>query len=137
MKYILAAVVMIGLGGFLLWVMGPAVLKDMQIDKSTLQASADYQVDSARCKTKVFIIANCNIDLVRVSDNEKIDLSYLILGRMGSESVYPMTTANGSYVTTNVGVDYAGNRVMMLILMSGGLFLMGIAAIVKMVREKN
>ena len=62
---------------------------------------------------------------MNISSDEKTKFDYLVLGRMGGESVYPLEGPDG-FVTTNIGLEYAVNRLIMLILFGGGLLIAGL-----------
>ena len=134
MKVGLAAVAMILLACATIWLWGPLILKDYQLSGQSLQPTTAFAVTDARCKTKVFFLSSCDVTLEpSAGRGAKQEFDYFILGRMGGESVYPMVDPATNAVTTNIGVEYITNRILMLVLLSGFLFVLGIGALAKVV----
>lgn len=131
MKLILSVLFFLLLGGFFIWVFGPDIASDYKVDSKELQESRDYKVDKASCKSKVFVISTCEINVSHISDGSTKEFNYFILNSLGGESVYPLVSNNGA-LTTNIGIDYFWNRVIVLLLIGLFLFIAPLFALFKM-----
>lgn len=126
MKAFLAALFFGAIGVFLVWFMGPSVWQDFQTDESKLVPALDYRVTEAKCKSRVFVVTSCDVELTNQVTNEEVDFDYFMFGRFGGESVYGLKTIDGETLTTNIGMEYATNRLMTLIVFA--LFCMAMVA---------
>lgn len=133
MKQILAAIVCIAVGLGAGWILGPSIWSDYQLEAASLQPASEYQVTSARCRQRIFIIASCDIEFEHVSTGGKKEFDYLMLGRMGGTQVYALKTPDGQQITTNVGIDSIINRVLMLVAIGGVMVLLGVAVLYRKV----
>jgi hypothetical protein len=115
MKALLAALFFGAIGVFFVWFMGPSVWKDFNTDEGKLVPALEYRVTEASCKSRVFVVTTCDVELTHMTTNESVDFDYLIFGRMGGETVYGLQTADGKTLTTNTGMDNLTNRIISLI----------------------
>ncbi len=122
MKLWLASIVCIVLGGFVAKWQAPPIWSDFQLRSVKLERTADYAVTKAECKTRAFVLASCDVTLSAVADKAEHKFEYMLLGRMGGESVYALVDSQTKAVTTNVGISYVWNRLFMLLVCSGLLF---------------
>lgn len=137
MKAFLAALFFGAFGVFFVWFMGPSVWKDFQTDESKLVPALEYRVTEARCKSRVFVVTTCDIELTHMTTNEAVDFDYLIFGRMGGESVYGLQSADGKTLTTNTGMDNLTNRIISLIAFIVLVFGLALAGIKAMFRSDD
>lgn len=110
MKALLATLFFGAIAVFFVWFMGPAIWKDFRTDASTLVPAVEHRVTEAKCRSRVFVVTTCDVELTNVTTSETTDFDYLIFGRMGGESVYGLQSADGKTLTTNTGMDNLTNR---------------------------
>lgn len=135
MKLALAAVFCCLLGSFAIWLWGPSVWSDLQLRGETLQRSPHYVIDKARCRRKAFVISVCDIRLKPASGGRGLQFDYLILGDVTGEPVHILAPGERGPVTTNIGVDHALNRALMLLAFGGGMLILGVSGAVRMLRR--
>ncbi len=129
MKQVLIGLVCIVLGIFLGWMFAPGVWSDLRLDQAQLQPAPEYSIEKAECRQRFFILATCDLELTNRTSGAEVELDYLMLGRMGGTPIDVLKTADGGVVTSNVGLDYIFNRIIMLIAMVGILVVIGAGAI--------
>lgn len=137
MKALLAALFFGAIGVFFIWLMGPSVWKDFRTDESKLVPALEYRVTEAQCKSRVFVVTTCDVELTHMTTNEAVDFDYLIFGRMGGETVYGLQTADGKTLTTNTGMDNLTNRILSLIVFTILIFLLAFGGILAMFKKDN
>lgn len=140
MKALLATLFFGAIGVFFVWFMGPAIWKDFRTDASTLVPALEYRVSEARCKSRVFVVTTCDVELTHTTTNQTTDFDYLIFGRMGGETVYGLQSADGKSLTTNTGMDNLTNRIISMlafILLCLALAIGGILAMFKKEDTQN
>ena len=137
MKAFLAALFFGAIGVFLIWLMGPSIWQDFRTDESKLVPALEYTVTEARCKSRVFVVTSCDVELTNSATKEEVDFDYFMFGRLGGERVYGLKSEDGQTLTTNIGMDYATNRLITLVIF--GLFCLAMVAggILAMFKQNN
>ena len=134
MKNFLAAVFCLLAGAGLAYLKVPSIWNDFSVDSGTLEPAPEYSLAEARCKTRALVVNMCDLDFTHTETGEKLNMSYMLLGRMGGESVFAMQTPDKSYITSNIGIDYLLNRIAVIVIFSGLMFGLGLLLLLKMMR---
>ena len=134
MKMALAIVFCLLLSTFAFWLWAPSIWADLMLRGGKLERSPHYVIDEARCRTRAFVISVCDITLKPAAGGPGIEFDYLILGKLDGEPVHILAPDTGGQVTTNIGIDYAINRLAMLLAFGGGLLLLSFWGAVRMLR---
>lgn len=137
MKAFLAALFFGAIGFFLLWLMGPSIWQDFRTDQDKLVPAFEYSVTEARCKSRVFVVTSCDVELTNKATNEEIDFDYFMFGRLGGESVYGLKSVDGQTLTTNIGMEYVTNRLITMIIFTLFCLAMVVGGILAMFKKED
>ena len=61
----------------------------------------------------------------------------MLFGRMAGERVYGLKDQHSNALTTNIGVSYIWNRILMLVVLAGLLLAGGLALLYKLIFRKD
>jgi hypothetical protein len=113
-KFAITAGLGILLVGLTLLLQGPGVLQDYQHRADRFEAVA-MRVTEARCKNVYFIVSLCSVQLRGPNDKFATAVDQIFLGNMGGQEVFGMAPhSDPQALTTNVGIQYLGNRILAL-----------------------
>ena len=124
-KRLLAFLFMLGLFGFMGWLLGGDLWADYQHRNDTFENVRDAKIISAKCKSKLFVISFCDVKAQgpSVPGNER-EFSYFILGGLGDEGIGLRRSAGSGpvtsrFLTTTTGIDYLTTRIVSYLILMG------------------
>jgi hypothetical protein len=109
------------------WLLSGDLWSDFRHRNDKFEAVRDAKIVSAKCKSKLFIMAFCDIKAqgAGVPGNER-EFTYFIIGGLGDEGV-GLRRSEGAgapasrYLTTTMGIDFLTTRIVSYVIMMGML----------------
>jgi hypothetical protein len=128
------AIAFTALGVGFAWHQGRTAVADFRHRNHAFATASDYDLQGS-CRTRLFVIAICDVALVPLRGGNRRELSYLIFGRDSNQAVVVLRSTSNGYLTTSLGQDYLGNRMLSLLALTGAIVLMGIGGAVAALRQ--
>lgn len=127
------AIAFTALGVGFAWYQGRGAVADFRHRNDAFETASDYDLQGS-CRTRVFVIAICDVTLVPLRGGERRELSYLIFRRASNHEVQVLRSTAGGYLTTSLGQDYLANRMLSLLALSAVIVLIGIGGVLAALR---
>jgi hypothetical protein len=140
LKRLLAALFILVLTGFFGWWFGQDLWADFQHRAAQFEPVRDARITEAKCKSKLFVIAFCDIKATGASlAGGRAEFSYFMLGGAGDDPIgLQRVTGPGAattrYVTTTYGIEHFWSRVISFAVLMGVLLAVIGAGVVAFVR---
>lgn len=118
-----------GLALLLPYWFGPTLLRDVLARNDEMQNAAELQVTRASCRTFFFMVTTCRV-LVQDRGGDVRTFDYAISGPVHRATITPrQSRATPLHLTTSLGLDYLGNRVVTFLVWMGILIALFIGGI--------
>lgn len=121
----LAALFFLALTGFLGWLVGKDLWADFQHRNAQFEPARDARITEAKCKSKLFIIAFCDIKAAGNSiPGGNTEFNYFMLGGVGDDSIGLQREKGAGapatrYLTTTYGIDHLWSRIISFVILLG------------------
>jgi hypothetical protein len=141
MKQLLAGLFFLVCTGFLGWLVGKDLWADFQHRNAQYESARDARITEAKCKSKLFVIAFCDIKATgTLLPGGSIDLNYFLLGGVGDEPI-SIQRAKGPgapatrHVTTNYGIEHLTARIVSFIVLLGFMLALTFGGLIGFLRR--
>jgi hypothetical protein len=124
-KRVLGFLFMLAVFGGIGWLLSGDLWSDFQHRNDKFDAVGDAKIVSAKCKSKLFVMAFCDIKAqgTGVPGNER-EFTYFIIGGLGDDGVGLRRSEGGAppasrYLTTTMGIEFLTTRIVSYVAMMG------------------
>jgi hypothetical protein len=116
------ALLCLGFAAVFAFIWGRDVVADLAHRNDAFEQAATYRLTEGKCRSKMFVISNCELKLRDTASGKTLEKEYFMLGNYGGTSISILkSTSDPTYLTTSMGREQLWNRVL-LIFVPIGLF---------------